>query len=184
MTATIDVLKANPLKFLKTFPIKISTGKASRLEPQVYYGKKGNDLRFNTGFATADDPSTIETCAAHIVQAQHGAPNFYQLTDACDFMITSQLSGCCMILKGTSQIAHVWPHTGVCQCGQKDLALETGSGVQDSLAASHGDCKLYGINNYIQTYSYVIGVNDGSWKFYAQERPNDGPIQKAIQIFL
>lgn len=184
MTATIDVLKADPLKFLQTFPIKISAGKASRLENQVYYGKKGNDLRFNTGFATVDDPATLETCAAHIVQARHGDPDFYQLTDACDLMITSQLSGCCMILEGTSRIAHVWPHTSKCQCTQKDLPLESGSEVQDRLAANYPGCKLYGIKNYVQTYAYVIGVNDGNWKFYAQERPNDGPIKKAFRIFL
>jgi len=110
MPATIDVLMADPLKFLRTFPIKLSTAKASRVEERVYYGKKKNDLRFDTVMPNVDDPAKVEICRAHIVQAQHGAPNFYSLTDACDLMITSQLSGCCMILDKSAsppKIAHV-----------------------------------------------------------------------------
>lgn len=55
-------------------------------------------LYFFNSITQFDNPAQVETISAHIVQAQHGAPNFYALTDKCDVMVTSELSGCCLIL--------------------------------------------------------------------------------------
>ena len=55
-------------------------------------------LYFFNSITQFDNPAQVETISAHIVQAQHGAPNFYALIDKCDVMVTSELSGCCLIL--------------------------------------------------------------------------------------
>lgn len=186
MPATIDIFKLDPLKFLKVFRVKIATSKASRIEPSVYYGKKRDDLRFDT-WPNVDEPSKAETCRAHIVQAKHGAPDFYELTGECDLMLTTQLSGCCMILDtsgDTPKIAHVWPHTSACQCGSGSTEYESGAGVQDALTNLYPNCKVYGINDYVRPYAYVIGVNKGGWNFYSQERPDDGRITRAYQVLI
>jgi hypothetical protein len=191
MPKIVDVLKADPLKFLKAFPIKLGSVGASRLDPNVTYGQKRQAsgksvLYFFNSWTQYDDQARVETTDAHIVQAQHGAPNFYTLTDQCDFMITSELSGCCLILDRTTSppgIAHVWPHTAVCQCGKSGVNVESGEQVQVRLAAQHPNCKLYGKKDYIQVYAYVVGVSRGGhWRFYAQERPNGGPIADAYEV--
>lgn len=187
MTATIDVLKQDPLKFLSVFRINIGTSKESRVEPSVYYGKKGSDLKFNTGFAIVDEPQKVEICRAHIVQAKHGAPEFWELTGESDLMLTTQLSGCCMILDDSGtipKIAHVWPHTTACQCANGSKDYESGADVQTRLANLYPTCKLYGINDYIRSAAYVIGVNKGGWHFYAQERPDGGRIARACEILI
>ena len=188
MPALIDVLKADPLKFLKAFRIKISTTRESRIAEMVYLGKKKDDLRFDTAMPNVDNPSEVETCRAHVVQARHGAPDFYELTGGCDLMITTQLSGCCMIADrtgATTRIAHVWPHsTSSCPCRSGDTNFQTGAEVQDGLARDYPNCTVYGINDYVQTYAYVIGVYSGRWRFYAQERPNDGRIARAVEVLI
>lgn len=97
MPTIVDTLKADPLKFLKVFPIKISTTGASGIDDNVSYGQKtmtgmGGEtvLMFNNNAMGTqfDDPSKIETCKAHIVQALYGAPQFYTLSADRDFMIT------------------------------------------------------------------------------------------------
>jgi hypothetical protein len=38
--------------------------------------------------------------------------------------------------------------------------------------------------DYVEDYSYVIGVRAGAWRFFAQERPKGGKIGRALEIFL
>jgi hypothetical protein len=192
MTAIVDVLKADPIKFLKVFPIAIATSKQSRVADTVHYGQKTitlqgttksmKVLRFDTAFANVDNAAAAEVCRAHIVQAEHGAPNFYTLTDQSSLMLTTELSGCCMVLdKSVSppRIAHVWPHTTACQCGKSGFTHESGAEVQQRLARDYPGCKLYGAENYLQPKAYVLGVRQGNtWRFYTQERPGGGEIAK------
>lgn len=77
MPSIVSTLKTDPLKFLKVFPIKISTTGASRVVDTVSYGQKTMSrmmggqtvLMFNNSFTQFDDASKTETCKAHIVQA-------------------------------------------------------------------------------------------------------------------
>lgn len=185
MPSIVDTLKADPLKFLSVFPIKISTSGVSRVVDNVSYGQKSMNvsmggqtvLMFTNTFTQYDDTSKVETCKAHIVQAAHGAPQFYTLSGDSDFMITTELSGCCMVLDRSSnppRIAHCWP----------DKAQgEDGTSVQTGLEGNLNH-KLYGKKNYVEDYSYVIGVRGGAWRFFAQERPRGGKISRALEIFL
>ena len=186
MPTIVDTLKADPLKFLKVFPIKISTSGASRIFDSISYGQKtmskmaGGEtvLMFNNTQGTQfDDSSKVETCKAHVVQALHGAPQFYTLSADSDFMITTELSGCCMVLDRSTnppRIAHCWPDRA---------ANEDGNRVQTGLEGNP-NYKLYGKKNYVEDYSYVVGVRAGAWRFFAQERPRGGKISRALEIFL
>jgi len=181
MTSTLDVIINDPLKFLKAFPVKIGTVGASRVEEHVTYGQKRQAsgppvLFFFNGPTQYDDQAKVEFCRAHIVKAVRGPAEFYTLTDDCSFMITTELSGCCVVLDRTAaspRIAHVWPGQG-----------EDGAVIQDQLAGLHATCKLYGKRNYVEPYSYVIGVNRGGWRFFAQERPGGRGIRQASEILL
>ncbi|MCP5086111.1 MAG: hypothetical protein GY952_04830 [Rhodobacteraceae bacterium] len=185
MPTIVATLKTNPLKFLKVFPIKISTTGASRVVNTVSYGQKTMSgmmggqtvLMFTNSFTQFNEPSKTETCKAHIVQAAHGAPQFYTLSAECDFMLTTELSGCCMVLDRSvnpPRIAHCWP----------DKAQgEDGNTVQTSLEGNPNR-KLYGKKNYIEDYSYVVGVRSGAWRFFAQERPKGGAIGRALEILV
>ncbi len=182
MPKIVDTLKADPLKFLKVFPIKITTAGESCINDNVSYGQKSTsgyptELAFNTGYASFDDPTKTETCKAHIVKAQVGGLDFYTLTDDCDLMLTSQLSGCCMVLDRSvnpPRVAHYWP----------DKAKgEDGNTVQTNLQGT-ANRKLYGLKNYTTPYSYVLGVRNGGWRFFAQERPMGRGISRALEIFL
>jgi hypothetical protein len=185
MPSIVETLKADPLKFLKVFPIKISTTGASRIVDNINYGQKTMSsmmggqtvLAFNTGWIQFDDPTKSDTCKAHVVQALHGAPQFYTLSAGSDFMLTTELSGCCMVLDRSvnpPQIAHCWPDKA---------AGEDGNSVQTALEGNPNH-KLYGKKNYVEDYSYVIGVRAGAWRFFAQERPKGGKIGRALEIFL
>ena len=185
MPTIVATLKADPLKFLSVFPIKISTVGASKVAPTVSYGQKTMSsmmggqtvLMFTNSVTQYNDPTSVQTCKAHVVRAEHGAPQFYSLTDESDFMITTELSGCCMVLDRSvspPQIAHCWPDK---------TANEDGNTVQTALEGNI-NYKLYGKKNYVEDYSYVIGVKGGAWRFFAQERPNGGKIKRAIEIFL
>ncbi len=186
MPTIVDTLKADPLKFLKVFPIKISTTGASRVFDSISYGQKTlysqreRDvvLMFNnTQESQFDDYSKVETCKAHVVQALYGAPQFYTLSADSDFMITTELSGCCMVLDRSAnppRIAHCWPDRA---------ANEDGNRLQTGLEGNPNH-KLYGKKNYVQPCSYVVGVRAGAWRFFAQERPNGGKISRALEIFL
>lgn len=179
MPATIEVLANDPIKFLKTFPIKIGSVGASRYVERVSYGQKRQMfgaspvLYFFNGPTQFDNPAQVETCPAHIVQALHGAPQFYTLDDQADVMLTSELSGCCVVLEPTNppKIAHVWPEKG-----------EDGGAIQRELQATHKGCRFYGKNDYTREYAYVIGIRRGSWRFYAQERPGAGAIWRALEV--
>ena len=193
MPTVVDVLKSDPLKFLKTFPIKLGSVGASKLDANVKVGQKRQVggppvLYFFNSITQFDNPAQVETISAHIVQAQHGAPNFYALTDKCDVMVTSELSGCCLILDRSVSppaLAHVWPHSAVCQCGKSGITQETGEQVQDRLKHAHPNCRLYGKKDYIQVYAYVLGIaRGGHWRFYAQERPNGGSITGAFEVLI
>ena len=172
--ATIDVLKADPLKFLSTFPIKIAYNSAqSGLVNQYHYGQKSGVLYFNNGFANVDDPNTAEVTTAHGVVAARGAPNFYELNTQSTLMLTTQLSGCCVVLDKTGplKIAHVRPDQG-----------SDGNALQDSLDQYPN---RFGKRDYHSNYCYIIGVYSGGWRFFAQRRTNDErKIAEAREIFL
>ena len=162
--ATISVLKSDPLKFLSAFPIKIAYSSGdSKVVEQYYYGQKSGVLYFVNGFANIDEPGTAEVTKAHGVAAKRGAPDFYELSGGADLMLTTQLSGCCIVLDksgATPRIAHVRPD-----------ADSNGNAVQASLAGN--GYKLYGKNDYQENFAYVLGVKTDNWRFYAQRRPND-----------
>lgn len=174
--ATIDVLKANPLKFLQTFPIKIAYNKSeSAVIQQYHYGQKSGVLYFNNGFANVDDPQSAEVTRAHGVVAARGAPNFYELTNESDLMLTTQLSGCCIVLDDSDpnaiKIAHVRPD-----------ADSDGIALQESL---NDYPKRFGKQDYIDNYCYVLGVRTQGWRFYAQRRLQDQRhITDAREIFV
>jgi len=176
----MDVIKLDPIKFLSVFPIMISGTKTSTTK-DVFYGKKQSFLRFDPAFPNVDPGITAEKYKAHIVAAQHGEPNFYNLSGTSDVMITSQLSGCCLIRQNNT-LAHVWPHVGdSCKCGVKGLPGESGLEVQQRLTLSHPNCKTYGKKNYQAKTAYVIGINHAGWKFYAQEQMGNR-VTSAFQV--
>ena len=174
--ATISVLKSAPLKFLKAFPIKIQyNSKDSKLIEQYYYGQKAGVLYFNNGFPNVDDPGSAEVTKAHGLVAKKGGPHFYELSGEADVMLTTQLSGCCVVLDdsgATPKIAHVQPDSG-----------SDGVTLQQSLSGS--GYKLYGKADYHDNYAYVLGVKTDGWRFYTQKRLNDErKISIAKEIFV
>lgn len=93
------------------------------------------------------------------VQPSNIAFNPYPLnTTGCNLMITTQLSGCCIVIfpgAGTVSVAHLQP-TG-----------ETGDALRNRLKGM--GLKVYGITDYAGFRAAFIGVRKGGeWKFYAQ----------------
>jgi len=87
--------------------------------------------------------------------------------------------------RAPTALAHVWPHSAVCQCGKSGITQETGEQVQDRLQRTHPNSRLYGKKDYIQVYAYVLGIaRGGHWRFFAQERPNGGPITGAFEVLI
>jgi hypothetical protein len=88
--------------------------------------------------------------------------NFYQLPlDGVDLMITTQLSGCCIVIapnEGAFNVAHLRPVNGV-----------NGSDLQNSVQAEGRFC--YGRNNYNDAFhAAMVGVRaeEGDWSFFTQ----------------
>jgi hypothetical protein len=63
----------------------------------------------------------------------------------------------------------------------KGLPAESGLEVQQRPMMSQPGAKIYGKRNYQDKTAYVIGFNNGGWKFYAQEQSGNN-ITKAFQV--
>ncbi len=100
--------------------------------------------------------------AIHIpVQPSNIPINAYRLNlGGDDLMITTQLTGCCVVMipnGNTWNVAHLQP-TG-----------ETGTMLHRRLKA--GGTRVYGVNDYSGGRAALVGVKEsGKWNFYAQKQ--------------
>lgn len=93
-------------------------------------------------------------------------------TVGCNLMLTTQLSGCCIVMipgGGTFSVAHLQP-TG-----------ETGADLRRRLSGL--GMKVYGATDYAGGRAVVVGARiGGTWGFYAQTQDGNFNVTSARQL--
>jgi len=109
----------------------------------VIHGKYHLELRIDsTGVNNFNDRKTFKKFP-HISLVQ-----FAVQAGRCKLMITTQLTGCCMVFDPSgTKVAHVWSDEG-----------ENGIDLRDRLAVKNPTCKLYGRKDFKESLSSVVGV--------------------------
>ncbi len=204
--AAFNQLTTEPVRFLKTYPLKITGAMGASGVSQYLLGARGPSQRPGRFMGTHNWKTTesfnirpdnvvaraylpgAHQFGAHSIQMNVGTPalTFYQLPAAGgpNIMLTGQLSGCSFVILppagGNLNVAHVQPVT-------RDASMT----LRNNLAAAYHGGFVYGIRNARGFYKSkihevaVVGVRSaGSWRIFAQKQENgkDNRILSVWQI--